>query len=61
MASKTVKTITVTEAAKLMGVTPLFLQLALRDNRFPFGTAVKMKQWAYYINADRLAKYLKGE
>jgi len=51
----------VQEAAKLMGVSPLFLQLSLRENKFPFGTAVKFKRWSYYINAERFRQYMQGK
>ena len=55
------KKLTVAEAASLMGCDPQFLRIALRQGRFSeFGTAVKMKRWAYYINAERLRRYLKG-
>jgi hypothetical protein len=53
--------ITVKEAAAIMGVTPRFLQLALQQGRFPFGTAVKMKRWSYYIHAERFIQYMLGQ
>lgn len=53
--------ITVKKAATLMGVTPQFLRLALQQGRFPFGVAVKMKRWSYYINASKFFDYLAGE
>ncbi|MEW8957825.1 MAG: helix-turn-helix domain-containing protein [Moorella sp. (in: firmicutes)] len=53
-------TLTVKEAAEIMKVTPRFLQLALQQGRFPFGTAVKMKRWSYYINTERFIQYMKG-
>lgn len=53
--------ITVQQAAKIMGVTPRFLQMGLQYGKFPFGTAVKMeKRWAYYINTERFIKYMKA-
>lgn len=55
------KRLTVTEAAEIMGVTPMFLRLALREGRFSFGTAVKMKRWVYYINPDRFYKYISAD
>ncbi len=54
-------TMTVQQAAAIMGVTPRFLQLALQQERFPFGTAVKMKRWSYYVNTERFLQYMKGE
>jgi hypothetical protein len=53
--------IIVTEAAKIMGVTPMFLRLGLRQKCFPFGTAVKMeKRWAYYIHPVKFKAYIEG-
>lgn len=54
--------LTVREAAAIMGVTPRFLHLALQQERFPFGTAVKMKgRWSYYINTERFLQYMKAQ
>lgn len=54
--------ITVEEAAREMGVTPMFLRLALRRGDVPFGTAVKFeRQWRYYINPIRFRKWMAGE
>lgn len=52
--------ITVVEAAAIMDVDPQFLRAALQQGRFPFGTAVKMKRWVYYINTKRFYDYLAG-
>ncbi len=56
-------TINIEDAARKMGVSPMFLRLALRNNRFPsFGTAVKFnRQWRYYINRQRFEMWLAGE
>ena len=53
-------TIKVTDAAAIMGVTPRFLSIALQQGRFPFGTAVKMTRWSYYINRIRFIEYMRG-
>jgi hypothetical protein len=53
--------LTILEAAGIMDVTPRFLQLALQQNKFPFGTAVEGDRWVYYINTERFIKYMKGE
>jgi hypothetical protein len=53
--------ITVQEAAAIMGVTPRFLQMALQQNKFPFGVGVKMGKWSYYINTKRFIGYMKSE
>jgi len=50
--------ITVPDAAKEMGVTPMFLRMGLRQGKFPFGTAIKGKRWSYYICATRFYKYI---
>ena len=51
----------VKEVARALGVTPQFLRLGLQQGRFPFGTAVKMKRWAYYINSERFYAYIRKE
>lgn len=53
--------IKVPEAARILGVTPQFLRMGLQQGRFPeFGTAVKMKRWAYFIHAGRFYGYVSG-
>lgn len=52
--------LTIPEAAKIMDVDPQFLRIALQQGRFPFGTAVKMKRWAYYINPKQFYDYLSN-
>ena len=55
-------TLTIKEAATIMGITPRYLHMALQQERFPFGTAVKMEgRWSYYINTERFIRYMKGE
>ena len=51
--------LSVQEAAKIMGVTPRFLQLAMQQGRFDFGVAVKMEKWSFYINAERFKEYMR--
>lgn len=54
--------ITVAEAAKMIGISPMFLRIKLRRGDLPFGMAVKgRKRWSYYINRIRLEKWLAGE
>ncbi len=54
--------IRVTEAAEIMGVSSMFLRMGLRQNRFPFGTAVFMKKrWAYYIHPVKFKAYMEGK
>ena len=52
--------ITVQVAAEIMGVTPRFLQMALQQNKFPFGIGVKIGKWSYYINTKRFIIYMNS-
>jgi len=52
--------VALSDAAVMLSVTPQFLRIALQQGRFPFGTAVKMKRWAYYINSERFYNYISG-
>ena len=54
------KRISVEEAARIMGVTPMFVRLGLRRKEFPFGVAIEGKRWAYYINAERFRAYMEA-
>ena len=56
------KRLSVEEAAKVMGVTPMFLRMGLRQDKFSFGAAVQMrKQWAYFINPQQFTEYMGRE
>lgn len=51
--------VTVKRAAMLMGKSEQFVRVGLRNNRFPFGTAVKLSsQWSYYISPKLFYKYI---
>lgn len=58
----TLKTYTVKDASKLLGISEQGLRLALQQKLFSeFGVAVKHKdEYSYYINRKRLQKYLEG-
>ena len=51
-------TISIQDAAAIMDITPRFLQIALQQDKFPFGVGVKMGKWAYYINTDKFIQYM---
>lgn len=51
--------LTVQDASAIMGVTPRFLQMALQQDKFPFGIGVKMGKWSYYINTRRFYEYMR--
>ena len=59
---KGVSTIKVCEVAKILDMNPQTLRLALQQNKFPFGTAIRTSpnRYVYYINEKRLQKYLNG-
>lgn len=52
----------VSDAAKQLGMNTQTLRLALQQNKFPFGTAVRTSEnrYTYYVNSERLKKYLEG-
>ena len=52
--------VTVSEAARQMGVTQEFIRMGLRQGRLPFGVAVKMDRWVYYINGSAFSSYISG-
>jgi len=50
-----------TVAAKYIHETPSFVRLGLRQNRLPFGSAVKGKsKWSYHISPGLLVAYQRG-
>lgn len=48
------------EAAKLLGKSEQFVRIGLKENRLPFGTAVKVssKRWNYHISDKLFNEYL---
>ena len=56
------KTYSIKDASKLLGISKQGLRLALQQRLFnEFGIAVKHKdEYSYYINRKRLQKYLEG-
>lgn len=55
--------LSVIEAAERMGVSDQFLRIALQQEKFPFGTAIKLSEyrWTYYINSAAFEKFMNGE
>ena len=49
--------ISVADAAKLMGVSKQFIRLGLQRGTLPIGTAVKMREWVYYISRPMLEAF----
>lgn len=51
--------VSVSEAAKRMGVSPSYIRMGIRSGRLPFGTAVKMSSvWTYDIRRPAFEEYL---
>ena len=52
--------VTVKEAAAFLGISEQHLRIALRQDKFPFGNAIKLspRRWTYYINRERLYDYI---
>lgn len=56
-----VRTITVNEAAAVMGKSSLFVREAMRRELLPIGTAMQMPgstRWNFFISPPMLAEYL---
>lgn len=51
------KNLSVTTVATLMGKSPDFVKKGLQDGVFPFGYAVKMQEWSYYISPIKFTEY----
>ena len=45
------------EAAKLLGKSKKFVEQGLQQGRFPWGWAVMMKRWEYWISPIKFAEY----
>lgn len=55
----TEKRISIQKAAKIMGTSEQYIRIGLRNNRFPFGSAVKLStQWTYHISPKPFYEYI---
>lgn len=53
------KNITIKKAAQMMGKSEQFIRIGLRNQRLPFGTAVKLStHWTYHISPQLFYEYL---
>lgn len=52
----------VSKAAKKLEMNTQTLRLALQQNLFPFGVAIRTSEnrYTYYVNEKRLERYLEG-
>ena len=58
------ESVSIAEAALMMGASQEFVRQGLQQKIFTFGEAVRMhnsKKYTYYINRRKLIKYLEGE
>ena len=54
--------VTIKKAANLMGTSEQFVRIGLRNNRFPFGSAVKLSsKWTYYISPKLFYQYIDNK
>lgn len=54
-----IKSISVKEAAAIMGKSTQFIRVGLQRGLLPFGTAVKMSSvWTYYISPKQFYEYV---
>lgn len=47
----------VADIAKLMGKSKEWVMQGLRDGRFPWGYAVKLTKWSYFISSVKFTEY----
>lgn len=53
------KRVSIKKAAKIMGTSEQYIRIGLRNNRFPFGSAVKLStQWTYHISPKPFYEYI---
>lgn len=53
------KTISIKQAAQIMGKGEQFVRIGLQRNLLPFGTAIKAdKRWNYYISPKLFYEYV---
>lgn len=55
--SNSVYNLPIPVAAKLMGKSKDWVMQGLRDGVFPFGYAVKLKNWSYFISSTKFTEY----
>ena len=56
--------LTIKEVSKEMGISEQFLRVLIRQDKFKWATATKIKEdsrWTYWINEEAFKKYIRGE
>lgn len=54
------KKVTVQIAAEYLGISVRNIQAGMQEKMFPFGIALKKKEWIYIIFPERLVMYKHG-
>ena len=55
--------VSIKEAARLLKTSQQFLRIALQQNAFPFGVAIKINdssKYTYYISRKKLLEYIEN-
>ena len=53
--------ISVSEAAKLLGVSPQFVRIGMQRGTLPIGAAVKMSsRWTYWISRSKVERFIEN-
>lgn len=56
--------ITIKEASREMQISEQFLRVLIREGKFPWATATRIKEngrWTYFVNEAAFRKYMDGE
>lgn len=56
--------ITIKDASREMQISEQFLRILIREDRFPWAKATRIKEngrWAYWINETGFRKYMDGD
>ena len=53
--------ISVSEAAKLLGVSPQFIRIGMQRGTLPIGAAVKMSsRWTYWVSKAKVERFIEN-
>jgi len=55
------KTVSVIDAAEILGTTQMIVRQGLKQGLFPFGIAVQLNQLESYINTRRFIAYIEAQ
>lgn len=49
------------EAAEIMGISEQAMRAALQQGLLPFGVAIKLSEYVYYVNRKRFELWMEGK